>query len=180
MYGLLLRKADPPSRTEAGLIKLKLELWQITPREEVRDNITVYSGSPINQAFRLASMSPPRSYEPIPEGRYTLGDFDAENGVNWASGMEGLYTGSWGSGLGPVWVGIHPTTGLRTSREALGIHLDANVRTSPGSAGCIVVPDKQSLVHLVGWFKQNVWPRYLVVDWGLGSVTARFAPWKKG
>lgn len=175
MNALLLRKASDNSKTESGLYKLKLELWDLTT-SQVKSNLTVFSGAPGRQVFRLASASPPLSSEPIPEGRYKLGDADAVNGINWASGQVDNYTGSWGNGLGPVWVGIHPLSGLLTSREALGIHLDANARTSPGSAGCVVIPDQSSLIHYVEWHKKN-WPRYLVVDWKLGSITTPFPDW---
>lgn len=173
MYALLLRKGT--GATESGLFRLKLERWDLNAMQ-VKDNLTVYSGAPGRQNFRLAADSPPISNEPIPEGRYKLGDPDAINGINWASGQVDNYTGSWGNGLGPVWVGIHPLKGLLTSREALGIHLDANARTSPGSAGCVVVPDQSSLIHLVTWFTKD-YPRYLVVDWGLGSVKTPFPDW---
>lgn len=167
----------------SGLFNLRLQLWQISPTEKLLDELVVFSGQPGVQNFRVASESPFGSNEPIPEGRYKLGDSDAVRGINWASGTPHNYKGSWGRGLGPVWIGVHPLTGLKTSREAIGIHLDENYLTAPGSAGCLVVPSLEELVALVSWFdhppNKFVRPTWLVVDWLLGTVDARFTDWMK-
>jgi len=95
--------------------------------------------------------------EPVPEGIYRdLGP------VEWAGG-HGNYAASWGTGLGPVWITIEPV-------RAIGFHLDANASTSPGSAGCVVLPDEASLRALVAWLSEPV--ELLAVDWGLGTVPA--------
>lgn len=177
MHGLLLEKSNVSSGS--GLIPLNLQLYDIE-NKKVLDEVAVFSGVRGAQNLRLAADSPGLSGEPIPEGRYTLGDEDAVNGINWVSGVVGNYSGSWGPGLGPAWIGIHPLKGLKTSRMALGIHLDENYLTSPGSAGCVVAISLDRLKHIHKWFiNKTDWPRFLVVKYGLGSVNDPFPEWFK-
>lgn len=161
-----LRLTQGQASNAQGLLLMRLAWWKDGTEA---DHVTVVSGQPGHQVLRLAAESPARSFEPIPEGEYLLGDADAVRGINWASGKVDDYSGSHGDGLGPVWVGIHPAAGNTSRREALGIHLDANEQFSPGTAGCIGVQGLARLQRLVGWFGAD-WPQRLQVDWGLGSV----------
>lgn len=157
------RRLDPEGKSDSSFSGFSL------------NGYPVRSGAAGAQNLRLAADSRPGSYEPIPEGRYLLGDSDSIDGVNWASGRVDNYSGSWGEGLGPVWIGIHPVKGLRFSRVVLGIHQDTG---HPGTAGCIGFPLLDHLKDMISrHFRSEDYPRLLVVDWGLGSVDVHFPNW---
>ena len=162
-----LRLTPGQATNQEGLLLLRLALWD---QSREIDHVTAVSGQPGRQVLRRAIDSLPKSLEPIPEGEYTLGDPDADHGVNWASGQVGDLSGNWGAGLGPVWIGIHPSNDNPSRREALGIHLDANESYSPGTSGCLGIQGTQRLQRLLEWFSGPNWPRRLQVDWGLGTV----------
>lgn len=115
------------------------------------------SGQPNAQYFRKPGdpRSVPASMEPIPEGRYRIGD------IEWAGGRDN-YAASWGPGLGPVWVALPAT--FADDRSAFGIHLDSNAVTSPGSAGCVVIPNESELKRLVAALRKHD-PKVLEVTW---------------
>jgi GH24 family phage-related lysozyme (muramidase) len=144
-------------RDSRGLEALKLELV----RPGVTSTLSVTSGAPGAQAFRTGAASRSGSLEPLPEGRYGLGP------VEWANGV-GNYSASWGPGLGAVWVAINYQTPGTTARSALGFHLDSNIKTAPGSAGCVVFQSTDDLRKFVGWMNESK-PQHLFVDWGLGT-----------
>lgn len=123
--------------------------------------LTAYSGSHRNQAFRRGVDSKARSNEPLPEGLWSIGDID------WAAGKDN-YQASWGPGLGAAWVPITYQAPGRTGRSAIGFHLDENVNSAPGSAGCVVFRTKADLQQFLAWLRSDD-PRQLYVDWGLGS-----------
>lgn len=123
---------------------------------KILDSMRVVSGAPSRQVFRAAANAVSGRLEPIPEGNYTdLGP------VEWA-GKSGDYSASWGSGLGPVWVDLF-------APRAIGLHLDANRQSAPGSAGCVCPVTVADLERVVSWW-QDGRPERLVVDWGLGTL----------
>ena len=131
-----------------GLEKLRLQFGG--------DSFTVFSGQPHAQYFRRPQ--DPRSVagnmEPIPQGKYTIGKADWVNG-------EGNMSGSWGPGLGPVWIPISAT--FSDDRGSFGFHLDAG---PIGSAGCVVFPNSADLKR----FCDVLAPLSgvtLDVDWGI-------------
>lgn len=135
------------------------------------DSLTIVSGQPWAQEFRTADVSRRGSYEPLPEGYWTVGDLE------FASGVKGNYDGSWGDGLGPVYVELNCNS--PTDRGDIGIHLDANAAVSPGTAGCVGIPKAgddglDNLKKFVGWFADSAnAPERLVVNWGLGTVETK-------
>lgn len=176
-----LRVTPGGSQTSAGLHVLRLALW--TPRTASaapveRDHTWAVSGQPGRQVFRLAKERWPGSMEPIGEGVYQLGDPDARKRVNWASGRAGDYSGTFGSGLGPAWVGIHALPGNPYGLLSwdLGLHADDNQAWSPGTSGCLGIQednpparDFRRLRQVMSWFEAWDVSR-LQVDWGLGTV----------
>lgn len=157
--GSTYMRMAPTGESDAnGLKKMQIEL--IDAQGRVLDRIDARSGAPGAQALRTAAQSKSGSYEPIPEGSYRLGK------PEWAAG-EGNVNASFGAGLGGFWLGVESLT--NTDRSALGFHLDANMASSPGSAGCIVLGDKASIMKLQKWVKESN-PESLIVDYGLGTV----------
>ena len=140
-----------------------LELLRL---QEVVDGIPmaelmVVSGAPGAQKFRKGRDSKTGSLEPLPEGRYGIEDID------WKAGKDN-YQGNWGPGLGPVWVGIHYQAPGQTDRSALGMHLDENQGSNPGTAGCVGFRSVADLQRFVTLLRAHD-PQLLFVDWGLGS-----------
>jgi GH24 family phage-related lysozyme (muramidase) len=123
--------------------------------------LMVVSGAPGRQAFRKGRESRAQSLEPLPEGRYGIED------IEWKGGKD-VYAGSWGPGLGPVWVGLDYQAPGKTERSALGIHLDENQGTNPGTAGCVGIRSVADLKRFVALLRAHN-PQLLFVDWGLGS-----------
>lgn len=125
------------------------------------DELLVVSGAPGRQGFRRGQDSRAGSLEPLPEGQYRVGD------IEWKGGTD-VYAGSWGAGLGPVWVGIEYEAPGNTERSALGIHLDENQGSSPGTAGCVGIRSMDELKRLVSLLRKHD-PTLLFVDWKLGT-----------
>ena len=125
-------------------------------------SLNVVSGIPGRQVFRKGPASRTGSLEPLPEGLWSIGD------IEWANNKADDYSGSWGSGLGAVWVPLAYQGPGSTEREAVGIHLDANAIVSPGSAGCVTLNNLADLKTVVAWLRAGN-PRELYVDWGLGT-----------
>lgn len=163
------------------LIRFNLQLWDTG---KLVDKAAVVSGQPSKrQILNRARDRRPGSMQPIGEAVYRLGDPDATRGVNWASGKVGDYSGSFGPGLGPVWVGIHPVAGNVYGLKSfdLGLHEDENEYYrqnpelySPGTSGCVGVQhrvpgDNTRLVDVVTWFQEYTL-KYLLVDMGFGTV----------
>ena len=101
--------------------------------------------------------SVPGNLEPIPQGTYTIGN------IEFAGGKDN-YEGSYGNGLGPVWVAI--SADFSDDRGAFGFHLDSNISDSPGSAGCVVFSSVQELKRFVAALRKFD-PKKLVVAYGL-------------
>lgn len=152
-----LRLTRAGRRDGRGLEVLTLALV----RPGVTSTLSVTSGAPGAQQFRTGAASRAGSLEPLPEGRYGLGP------VYWAGGA-GNYSASWGPGLGAVWVALTYQTPGSTARSALGFHLDSNIKTAPGSAGCVVFNSTDDLRRFVAWMDEAK-PQHLFTDWGLGT-----------
>jgi GH24 family phage-related lysozyme (muramidase) len=120
---------------------------------------SVASGARGAQNFRRPQdpRSVPGNLEPLPQGRYSIGD------IQWASGKDS-YEGTHGAGLGPVWIPL--SAEFSDDRGSFGIHLDQNIGTSPGSAGCVVCRDLSDLKRLVAALRKHD-PSTLSVEWGL-------------
>jgi lysozyme len=144
-----------------GLELCKLDF--ISPQGHVLDSLKVISGNAANQRFNLPKDSDQGSGEPIPQGRYEIGDID------WAGGRDNYNAAHpiSGNGLGPVWV---PLKKLQPDdRDAFGMHADWNWLTeghSPGSSGCVCPTSLDDLKELVRLLRKYD-PRELVVYWGL-------------
>lgn len=166
-----LRLTPGQSQTASGLLIFRLGLW-VDGKEA--DHTWAVSGQPGRQTLRKGRDRWPGSMEPIGEGVYDLGDSDAKNRVNWASGQEGNFAGSFGSALGPAWIGIHPRPGQGIRSYDFGIHADANQDWSPGTSGCVGIQEDTPgslarLKRVVGWFSAYDVSK-LEVDHGFGTV----------
>ena len=154
-----------------GLIVFRLALW-VDGKEH--DHMPVVSGQAYNQVLLPCTGRMSGCAAPIGEGVYALGDPDATNRINWASGRVGDYSASFKAGLGPIWCGIHATKDYPCSTSDFGIHADWNAdEGAPGTLGCtgLLTPGK-SLVRLkqfASWCAEFSPSRY-VVDHGLGTV----------
>lgn len=123
------------------------------------DDLMVVSGVASKQRFETGARSQAGGLTPLPEGRWRIGP------VEWKAG-KGNWDASWGQGLGPVWIALDYESPGRTARSAIGIHLDANIATAPGSAGCVVLSTRADLEKLIGWLQPGS-IKHLFVDWGL-------------
>lgn len=134
-----------------GLQILRLQIGDVA--------FDVASGQPNAQVFRRPEhpRSFPGNMEPIPQGKYRI-----EN-ILFANGKDN-YSGEHGPGLGPVWVGL--TANFSDDRGAFGFHLDSNISTSRGSAGCVVFKTMSDLKLFIAALRKFD-PAYLIVDWGL-------------
>jgi GH24 family phage-related lysozyme (muramidase) len=135
--------------TNAGLKPLKLEIGD--------EEFLVVSGQGYAQNFRKFNdpRSRPGNMEPIPEGSYAIED------IAWASGKDN-YNGTFGEGLGPVWVGL-PAQQIM-ARSAFGIHIDQNMSRAPGSAGCVVLESVEQAKAVVAALRKFD-PKTLVVSY---------------
>jgi lysozyme len=156
---LLLTKTA--TKETSGLFRLKLEFFE---DGQSNDSIFVVSGQPNHQKFRTGADSMPKSFEPIPEGKWYMHD------IEWAGGKD-VYDGKvWSSGLGPVKIRLDFVPPNGTRRENVEIHIDWNRQTLPGTAGCIGLNSASDFKRLVTWLRARDF-RDLYVDWGLGTVT---------
>lgn len=148
--------------SHADLEKLLLEF--ISPKGNILDSIDVISGAPGRQNFRVPE--DPGDFagnlEPIPQGRYTIGD------IQWAGGRDNYDVNHAHptNGIGPIFVPLIKTFRDPLPRDAFGFHLDRNLTGSPGSAGCVCPSTIGELKKLVDLLRKYD-PRDLFVDWGI-------------
>lgn len=149
--------------------------WQDAPRGRLRiltldlcnngrrvDQVPVFSGAPGAQEFIDPRKDYSGSLRPIPEGIYKIGR------------PEHHPQGNWGQGLGGIWVDLIVQPDYKVNnRSNFGIHLDANYESSPGSAGCIVTPNKRTFEIILSWIMAGARPKHLVVDYNQGLLQAR-------
>lgn len=163
---LVLEKKSQPVKGE--LAPLQLSFYSSTGKKLA--SLITNSGQAFNQTFLTAGGGIPKNYGPVEEGYYDLGPLE------WA-GNKFDFDSSWGYGLGPIWVSVIPAAGNVTRRSAIGIHLDANRRENPGTAGCIGLRSVEDVKTFVGWFSHNQGPpTRLIVDWGLNTVKTSTIP----
>jgi lysozyme len=150
----VLLKVTRTTKTDAvGCIEL-VATFKNAPGEPT---MKMRSGLPGSyQKFRKPSdpQCLPGSCEPLPQGRYLVGDIEF-------AGNRDDYTASHGDAYGPVIVELTPKFSMR--RAGFLIHLDGNV---PGTAGCLSVATISQLKELVGLLRKYD-PKELDVDWGL-------------
>lgn len=120
----------------------------------------VCSGQPNAQFFRLPA--DPKSYpgcgEPIPQGRYAIGDLD------WADGKDN-YDASHGAGLGPVKAAL--IAEFKDDRNLFYLHIDSNRNQgAPGTMGCVAPYGVSSMKEVVAALREFD-PKDLIVDWNL-------------
>jgi lysozyme len=155
-----LRLTQSGTRDRFGLIVLHLDYIKSgIPSGRLK----VCSGAPGRQAFRRGAESQARSFEPLPEGVWTIHD------IAWCDGKDQYDGRIFESGLGPVSTPISYKAPGTTQRSAIEIHLDWNKNHgAPGTAGCIGINTIGDYKTLVSWLRESD-PRELYVDWGLGS-----------
>lgn len=150
------------TRTDAYDHLEKLLLEFVSPKGQVVESLDVISGAPGHQYFRVPDDPDcyPENLEPIPQGRYTIGD------IMWAGGKDnyGINHYHETDGIGPVFVPLIKT--FPDDRDNFGFHLDNNRENSPGSAGCVCVGTMDELKKLVALLRRYD-PRDLFVDWGI-------------
>ncbi len=143
-----------------GLEWLSLDF--ISSQQNVLNSLPVVSGVSSRQIFNLPEDSDAGSLEPIPQGRYVIGDID------WAGDKNNYDVPHFhkNDGIGPVFVPLIKHFTQIDDRDAFGFHVDWNERHSPGSAGCVcptTMEDLKELVRLLRLYD----PRDLFVDWDL-------------
>jgi lysozyme len=143
-----------------GLFKLKLEYIK---DGQSKDFMFVNSGQPKRQFFRKGNDSVRGSFEPLPEGKWFIGD------ILWAGGKDVYDGGMWKEGIGPVKIPLDYVPKSGTSRDLILFHIDWNASTRPGTAGCVGIASISDQKRLITWLRDTD-PRDLYVDWGLGSV----------
>lgn len=149
------------TQTYDKLEKLLLEF--ISPQGNVLDKLEVVSGAPGHQNFRIPEdiNDFPGNLEPLPQGRYVIGD------ILWADGKDN-YDGNIpadNNGIGPIFVPFTKTFHDDKPRDAFGFHLDRNrYEGFPGSAGCVCLMNMNDLKKLVQLLRRYD-PRDLFVDW---------------
>lgn len=145
----------PSGKRSDGLIQLHMEFYD--DRGVKYGQVLCVSGVPSAQVFRTGKDSRAGSLEPLPEGVWSVGN------IEWISGKDS-YVGSWGSGLGPVWVGMTPL--FSTSRSAIGMHRDDG---GIGTAGCVGISSTEDLKELVRLLRLHD-PQRVIVDYNLGTI----------
>ena len=162
-----LRLTKTNQRDNHGLVVLKLDYFKDGVKH---DSINVCSGSPRHQKFRTAQDSMPRTFEPLPEGRWTISN------VKWADGKNNFNGRVWSKGLGPAKIFMCFKQPGTTRRSAIEIHIDWNKSGGkPGSAGCICPHDVAGFKTLLSWLRDTD-PRSVYVDWGLETCPEPKAP----
>lgn len=154
-----LRLTKTQNKDPFGCYKLALEYFK---DGQLKDSLEVCSGSPSRQFFRKGKESVAGSYEPIPEGKWSIGD------ISWAGGKDNYDGKIHQSGIGPVTIPLGYVEPGKTQRSGIEIHIDWNRQYSAGTAGCIGIYSKADYKRLVSWLRDTD-PCDLYVDWGLGT-----------
>lgn len=157
-----LRLTKTQSKDPYGCYKLKLEYFK---DGQLKDELEVCSGSPSRQFFRKGNQSVAGSYEPIPEGKWYIGD------ISWAGGANKYDGPIHQSGIGPVTVPLRYVEPGKTQRSGIEIHIDWNRQSSAGTAGCVGIYTTADYKRFVSWLRETD-PRDFFVDWGLGTCPA--------
>jgi lysozyme len=154
-----LRLTKTNQKDKYGCYVLILEYIK---NNRVADSLEVCSGQPNHQAFRIGSNSNAGSYEPLPEGRWSISDIIFAGGVN---DYETVYE----DGVGPVKIPLDYAEPGDTERGEILFHTDWNRgRGFPGTVGCVGTYSLADTKTLVGWLRDTN-PQNLYVDWKLGT-----------
>jgi GH24 family phage-related lysozyme (muramidase) len=155
-----LKLTKTNQKDEFGCFVLKMEYYK---DGKLKDSLNTCSGAPSRQVFKTALESVPKSFQPLPEGKWRI-----EN-IKWATGKD-KYVGEFPTpGVGPVSTPLTYIEPNSTRRSALEIHLDWNRRKGyPGTAGCVGLYTIADYQRFVGWLRETD-PRDFYVDWGLGT-----------
>lgn len=140
-------------RDSHGLIEFDLALCN---NGKAVDRVIVSSGQPHRQELIHPSIDYPGSLRPLPEGCYKIGNVEHN-------------PSGWGEGLGNWWVDLIPVQAAN-NRSAFGIHLDANIKRSPGSAGCVTPSTPDRLDRILKWIEAKNRPTFLYADYGKGYL----------
>ncbi len=125
---------------------------------KVVDAIPAISGGPGRQdePFIPPSQDWAGSNRPIPEGVYAVG---------------AVAKGKFAPGIGEIWIPLTVFAEFKVNdRSAFGFHLDNNISTAPGSAGCVVFPEHSHLNLLLEWLASANRPKQMIVDWRTGFL----------
>ncbi len=161
-----LRLNRTNQRDDKGLVVLDLAYYK---DGRLQESIPACSGVQSRQIFRTAAESVSGSMEPLPEGRWTIGD------IKWADGRDNFDGRVWSNSLGPAKIFMCYKDPGRTRRGFIEIHMDWNRNTGPGTAGCVGIHTVSDFKRLVSWLRDTD-PRSLYVDWGLGTCPHPKAP----
>ena len=158
-----LKLTKTPARDKFGCVILNLEYFK---DGKLKDSLKVCSGGPTHQVFKTGPNSVPKSFEPLPEGKWQIKD------IKWAGGKD-KYDGKTfpveGNGVGPVSTPLIYQGPNSTRRSAIEIHIDWNRgKGFAGTAGCIGISNIEEYKRFVTWLRETD-PRELFVDWGLGT-----------
>ena len=135
----------------------------INAQSKIEGTLQVISGTKEAQLFKLLKDRNPVNMEPIPQGRYAIGNIDWANGkdnYNFTHIMDG-------EEIGPAWVDLHGEQ--EGEQPSFGFHADwgwIKKQHSAGSPGCVCPTSLNDLKTLVRLLREHN-PRLLVVDWGL-------------
>ena len=125
------------------------------------DRVACYAGGKAAQSegFIHPSKDWAGSKRPVHEGVFTIGK---------------VHRGDFGPAFGGIWIPIEIIPSFKSNnRGAFGLHLDGNVKTARGSAGCIVFYNEESIERVIRWLGFESPPIELVVDWGTGFLKER-------
>ncbi|MEM8603252.1 MAG: lysozyme [Cyanobacteria bacterium P01_H01_bin.121] len=152
--GIWCRLTWNGDRDENGFRRFKLELMN---GSKPVDSLSVLSGALSRQyePFVWPHEDFAGSNRPLPEGCYEIGQVER---------------GFWGGGIGNVWADIVATgesEGIN-NRGDFGFHQDWNIKSSKGSAGCLVTYDRPGIERIAKWISSAARPEKLIVDYGLG------------
>lgn len=143
-----LRLVPTNEKDEYGNIRMKLQ--RIDAQGQVIGELAAVSGAPSKQSLRDTGASQSGSSEPVPEGTFSLG----------------TPRSSTTEGVGPMFCPVEGTG----NRQAIGIHLDANRSSAPGTAGCIGLLSQADLNTFSQWMQDSSRPQEIEVNYGLGTV----------
>jgi lysozyme len=154
-----LKLTKTSKKDQFGGFVLKMEYFK---DGKLKDSMGVCSGGPGRQVFKTGPNSVPKSFQPLPEGKWRI-----EN-IKWAT-VKDKYVGEFATpGVGPVSTPLTYVGPNSTRRSAIEIHIDWNRRTSPGTAGCVGLHSIADYQRFVSWLRETD-PRDFYVDWGLGT-----------
>ena len=128
-------------------------------------SLEVCSGQGRKQTFRKGKDSVSHSMEPLPEGRWSIGELE------WAESKDTYGSKIFSDGLGPVKIRLGYLEPGNTGRSAIEMHIDWNRSHSPGTSGCVGLQNISDFKVLASWIAE-LKPKNLFVDWDKGTCPA--------